>query len=336
MQLIVSGHSVSITVRSGCLSIKDQHGERRIERVPRLYDRMVINGNIGMLTLDAQAWMHEYGLTWCYLRRVKDDDENYVTEDLISHSGGSGTADPELWRAQILGDPFPVMRMLLAAKLDGQAANAELLRDSDAAKRIHRCAEGLSLASAHREVLGFEGKAAEVYWQVWGSQVRVPFLADELVRVPPRWLEWGSRKSLVMSRSNRNATSPLNALLNYAYKVGESVCVEACHAVGMTPLLGLSHNQRHQRRRTGTTPRPSMALDLLEAIRPSCDLVVLGLLDYGQGIVPYLMWRDFLELSSGVVRVESVSLREAVIRGCEPLRDVACGYAREVARLLAG
>lgn len=70
--------------------------------------------------------------------------------------------------------------------------------------------------------------------------------------------------------SNQLASDPVNALLNYLYRVGETEAVHACHATGLIPSIGISH--------TDKPGRDSMALDLMEAIRPACDRVALSML----------------------------------------------------------
>lgn len=324
--MIVTGHSIQVTVRRGCLCIKSDGTEQRIERVPKIHDRLIINGTIGLITLEAMAWMDDYGLPWSVLYRGHG----------IIAANVSGQGDPEVWRNQVTGDPLPVTRLLIAAKLRGQAANCELLRAPDVAKRLYGYADRIMLRDDLTAITGQEGRGSSQYWDVWRAAVAVPWLADHMLRVPPRWLGFGGRTALGGAQvSNRHATDPVNALLNYAYRVGETLASEACSEAGLSPVLGLGHNRRHTRKRDGDVPRPSMALDLLEVIRPGCDRVVLGLLDYGQGIRGYLRWTDFLELESGVVRVESETLRGRIIRECQELSGVVRGYAGEVKELLS-
>lgn len=318
----MTGADVQIAVRRGCLHVRGDN-EHRIEKLPRTYERIVIDGACGLVTLEAMAWMRDHGIAWSVLWR----DRGVIGASI------DGEGDPGLWRAQATAEPGRIMRVLLAGKLAGQASNAEMLGSPDTAKRILGYAESLALSDEPTRIMGYEGHAAKAYWRAWET-VEVPFLADHMLEIPPRWIRFAGRKSLAMEGSNRRASDPVNALINYAYKVGETLCVRACYAVGLSPVLGLSHSRAHVRARDGESPRPSMALDLLEVIRPACDRVVLGLLDYGQGIRPYLRWHDFLELDTGVVRVESDVLRERIIGECSRFQGDVMECASEVRRIL--
>ena len=66
------------------------------------------------------------------------------------------------------------------------------------------------------------------------------------------------------------AAGPVNAMLNYGYTLGESVARHACQIVGLDPALGVMHTDKPH--------RDSLALDLLEALRPTIDRTALQLL----------------------------------------------------------
>jgi hypothetical protein len=113
--------------------------------------------------------------------------------------------------------------------------------------------------------------------------------------------------------SPRKATDPVNALLNYAYALAEVECRIACVAVGLDPDLGLMH--------TDTKHRASMALDLIEAIRPNVERTVLELLR-----IRKFRSIDFIETPDGTCRLaESVthSLTEAMSGWAAAIAPVA-------------
>jgi hypothetical protein len=94
------------------------------------------------------------------------------------------------------------------------------------------------------------------------------------------WHRFAGRTSLAWDgyQRNKDATDPADAMLNYMYRIAEIEAVHACHAFGLSPQLGILHADK--------PGRDSMALDLIEAIRPRADRIVLGMLDTGTG-VPY-------------------------------------------------
>jgi CRISPR/Cas system-associated endonuclease Cas1 len=65
------------------------------------------------------------------------------------------------------------------------------------------------------------------------------------------------------------ATNPAGAILNYLYSLVEAETTLACHAVGLDPGLGIFHVDQRD--------RASLALDLMEAVRPLVDSYVLAL-----------------------------------------------------------
>jgi hypothetical protein len=75
---------------------------------------------------------------------------------------------------------------------------------------------------------------------------------------------------------NIRATDPANAMLNYTYRIAEAEAVHACHALGLDPAMGILHADKQG--------SDSFALDLIEAVRPYCDRVILQFLNCGLGI----------------------------------------------------
>jgi CRISPR-associated protein Cas1 len=57
-------------------------------------------------------------------------------------------------------------------------------------------------------------------------------------------------------------------MLNYLYALVEAEAILACQAVGLDPGLGLVHSD--------TRARASLALDLMEPVRPEVDDFVLA------------------------------------------------------------
>jgi hypothetical protein len=90
--------------------------------------------------------------------------------------------------------------------------------------------------------------------------------------VPNHWRAFTVRVS-PLNRSGhapRNAADPVNALLNYGYALGEAEARLAALAVRLDPTLGVIH--------TDQKARDSLALDLLEPLRPVVEDHVLRLL----------------------------------------------------------
>jgi hypothetical protein len=107
--------------------------------------------------------------------------------------------------------------------------------------------------------------------------------------LPEHWRAFGRRAS-PLTRNPRLAANPANAILNYLYAILEAECRIACLAVGLDPGLGVLHADQRN--------RDSMALDLMEAVRPDVDAYVLDLLEGHD-----FRAKDFRETRQGVCRV---------------------------------
>ena len=115
--------------------------------------------------------------------------------------------------------------------------------------------------SSVEEIKFHESRAAAYYWgQLEGTQLT--FARQNRNRIPSGWLNLGPRLS-PLSRKAMHAATPGQATLNYLYGVAESVCAIQLASVGLNPEVGIIH--------TDVDGRRSMALDLIETIRPEID-----------------------------------------------------------------
>ena len=130
---------------------------------------------------------------------------------------------------------------------------------------------------------GIEGEAARVYFATFGDLVR----NDE-----PTFA--------FSSRSRRPPLDPLNALLSFLYALLVHDCRSALESVGLDPAVGYLHRER--------PGRPSLALDLMEELRPVvADRLALSLINRRQ-----LARKDFQSEVSGAVRMREDG-RKAVL-----------------------
>ncbi len=138
-------------------------------------------------------------------------------------------------------------------------------RLSDAARRSTRSDSTATLR-------GIEGEAARVYYEVFGDLVR---------REEPEFTFTG--------RSRRPPLDAMNALLSFLYTLLLHDCRSALETVGLDPAVGFLHRER--------PGRPSLALDLMEELRPVlADRLALSLVNRRQ-----LSARDFDTAISGAV-----------------------------------
>ncbi len=157
--------------------------------------------------------------------------------------------------------------------------------------------EALTKASAfHKQVLGaipecattgelmaFEGSAAKIYFGVFNHlilQQREDFVFTERSRRPP--------------------LDNMNSLLSFLYAILTNETASALEAVGLDPYVGFLHQDR--------PGRPSLALDLMEEMRPVlADRLALSLVNRKQ-----IAGKGFVRKESGGILMDD-DTRKAVL-----------------------
>lgn len=140
-------------------------------------------------------------------------------------------------------------------------------------ERLARIIRRVELADEGLDALrGSEGEAANLYFSVF----------DHLIRSPDADMRW-------RGRSRRPPLDPVNALLSFLYTLLTHDCRSACESVGLDPAVGFLHRDR--------PGRPSLALDLMEEMRPVlADRLALSLINRRQ-----LRAKDFETRDGGAV-----------------------------------
>lgn len=329
--IVADGADVRVTVRQGCLVIQDgpksNPRERIIAKVPRVVRHVIVLSTHGYISLDAISWMHHCDITWDVVDR---------TGKAPHHIAASAqNVKPTLVRQQAYCAPdgpmadigLRIWQRFISEKLAGQAWNAEnLLGDpvvrvmdgsrtyeGPASKFITDQISGVELADSVEGVMGLEGKGAAAYWAAWEG---LPIQWKKPAPIKPHWLRFDSRRTLRRRYAdNRGATDPVNAMLNFGYKMAEAACVSACYSAWLSPSMGVGHVDRDR--------RDSFALDLLETLRPRVDQIVLGIVG-----MP-LDQRLFAESSEGVVALREKDGKGVRLRS--PLTHRVASEVQEVA-----
>jgi CRISPR-associated endonuclease Cas1 len=292
--LVLDGYGVRIRVERGRLWITDGTGRARrqgqFHRATSRLRRVVLLGHTGSVTIEALRWMSDVGVGFT---AIDADGRELVA------SAGMGRGDPRLRRAQAmaidseLGDS--IARRLIAEKI---AAQAETLAAVDRSAPVgettvvtmQETVARLHVSTSRDEIRQAEAIAAAAYWSAW-SAVPVRFARRDTERIPGGWRTFGARTS-PLTASPRLAVNPANALLNYLYAILEAEARLACLAVGLDPGLGVLHADQKA--------RDSLALDIVEPVRPLVDRFVLRILTE-RGF----RGADFVETRQGACRVLS-------------------------------
>lgn len=133
------------------------------------------------------------------------------------------------------------------------------------------------------ELTAFEGSAAKIYFSVFNHlvlQQKDDFRFEERTRRPPR--------------------DKINSLLSFLYTLLTNECVSALETVGLDPYVGFLHTDR--------PGRPSLALDLMEELRPVfADRLALSLINRRQ-----ISAKGFTQKESGGILMDDET-RKTVI-----------------------
>jgi CRISPR-associated endonuclease Cas1 len=295
-------------MQAGHLQVEDGIGpDRRKLRLPRVnhrLKRLVCISEDGFVTLSALKWISEVGASFVMLDRL--GKVRIVT-------GPASSSETRLRRAQAValsnGTALQIGRELISAKLMGQENLVrDKLNDIETGNAIAVLRESLARSENIDAVRLVESQAAVRYWTAW-HDVPVLFPRKDLTRVPSHWFRFGARRS-PLTGGPRLSVNPPNSLLNYTNAVAESECRLAAVACGLDPGIGLIH--------TDTANRDSLALDLIEPIRPAIEA---WLLDWFMR--EPLRKTDFFEMPNGNCRL-SAEL-------CSKLSETAPTWAKLVA-----
>lgn len=302
---VVDGWGCRVRVDSGKLEASDGFGEvrrtRSWSRATHGLSRLVVLAQDGALTLSALRWCRSLGVGVLVLG--SDGTPIFTSTPRL-------TDDARLRRAQALAPLQPVgldiARHLLAAKVRAQAGTVSRFVDqaggvvrasykglSGQPALLSELAEAIEAADSIEDARALEAEAAGLYFALWAGRADTAphFAPKDRGRVPAHWRSFESRRSVLKSANgNRKAERPVNALLNYCFGLLEAEAVLACAAVGLDPGLGVVHQD--------AKARQSMALDLMEPVRPAVEGFVLDML-----AARTFRKRDFTEAQDGHVRL---------------------------------
>jgi len=289
--LTLSGFGIKVRMQRGHLEIEDGVGmERRTIRLPRVghgLERLIVIGSDGFVSLSALEWLEAQDASFVMLER--DGKVSCVT-------GPVRPSEAKLRRSQALaagnGLGLEIARTLIDAKLKGQE---QVLRD-----RLH-CHAAAEVISGFRDKLVsldtfdavrfVEANAAACYFREW-RDIPVTWPKADLPKIPDHWRFAGSRQS-PLSGGPRLAVTPVHAVLNYCFALLQAETRLAVSVLGLDAGLGVGLH-------TDTANRDSLALDVLEPIRPQIEAWLLNWI----ASEPFRR-SDFFETGTGNCRLMS-------------------------------
>ncbi len=326
---VADGMGLRVSVERGALVVTDGIGDhcrtRRFDKATHRLSRLVVMGTTGTFSIDALHWCSRLGIGVIVL--AHDGTVQLASTPRV-------TDDARLRRTQALApfEPYglDVARWLMSRKLTGQG-KLVLRRFGDAmtAETIGNLALAIEGAATVDELRQLEASAAALYFGAWSGRAECApsFAAKDRSRIPPHWSRYEGRRSVLASAaSNRKAERPVNALLNYVYSLVEAEAILACQAVGLDPGLGIVH--------ADAKGRQSLALDVMEPVRPDVDASVLDMVERRT-----FRKVEFTETPDGHVRLRSPlthELAETMPQWAKSLGPIAEHVAHVFGRAMAG
>ncbi len=207
-------------------------------------------------------------------------------------------ADPtgmEIARSMVMGKLVNQRAVLTRALRDHSETmeQADSQAISDAGSHIVALLKGpVKTCDTLDGLRGLEGDAARVYFGAFNALIRSP---DTQIRF--------------IGRSRRPPLDPVNAVLSFLYTLLVHDCRSALEAVGLDPAVGFLHRDR--------PGRPSLALDLMEELRPVlADRLALSLFNRRQ-----LRATDFKTQDNGSVLLTDDARKAVLVAWQERKRD---------------
>jgi CRISPR-associated endonuclease Cas1 len=312
--VMLSGYGIKVSVDRRHLAVSDGIGRQRragrFAKATSRIKRLIVMAQTGFVTLEALRWLYDAKAAFIQL----DHDATILTASM------AGLDDARLRRAQALiphtEHRLTIARELLEAKVRGQLAVIESF-DLRSAGTLRDQLTPLQRANRIERVLIAEAKAAEAYWEAWAD---IPMVFAQRDRVPDHWRVFGARRS-PLTLGPRNATNPLNAILNYLYALAEVETRIALIGRGLDVGLGVYHQD--------IANRSSLANDCMEVVRPHVDAFVLNL-----ARTRTFSARDFAETREGACRLSS-SIAQELAPTMATWAKLVAPYAETVARHVA-
>jgi CRISPR-associated endonuclease Cas1 len=308
--LILAGHGVSLRIGAGTLVVRNgfthypqkQEIYRFFKGDADLPPRIIMLDGSGSITFDVLTWLNQQKVPL-----VKVD----WTGDVVTVASGESFAanrDRVAWQAETRSNRRKRMEFcnaLIAKKIEGCAQTLETsLRQSFAWDRAMKRARNDLARLANDppqtvdELRLLEAHSAVAYFRAWHA-TSLLWRASARHPIPDEWRRVGPRFTRVYATGSRNASHPVNAILNYAYAVLQSQVQIKAVADGYDPMLGIMHHDRDG--------APAFVFDMMEPERPKVDRAVLGFLK-SEALHP----ADFTLRQDGVVRLNPELARRVV------------------------
>ena len=254
--MILAGHGVSLRIEAGTLLIRNgfthypqkQETYRFFKGDADLPPRIIMLDGSGSITFDVLTWLNEQKVPLVKI----DWTGNAVT--VVSGDSFAANRHRVAWQAETRSDRRKRMEFcnaLIAKKIEGCMHTLEKsLRRSDAWERAMQRAYADLVSPANdppKDVDALRTLGGEQRRRLFSRLVcDVAAYGGHPHAIPFPTIGERSAHALrgLISPASRNASHPVNAILNYAYAVLQSQVQIKAVADGYDPMLGIMHYER--------------------------------------------------------------------------------------------
>jgi len=293
--------SATLRIRGGHLETFSR-GERRLfdagphHRKPRA---IIFAGWGGSLSIEATRFCIDHHITVIAAGWLGD---------LMTFVAPRPVQDAALVRAQCALKPQVIVRAIVTQKFLHYRATGRM-----SAIQLRDFKARLNLAYTIQSIRSLEAVGSSLAWASWEGL----HLHPRTGRTLPPWLTkpFRHRNSGIGVAGARNATDPINAMLNLAYAKEAGRLGALLAASGACLAIGFLHQDKPHRH--------SLVFDALEPLRPLIDAKVWAFIEsnsFDRG--------DFLRLSTGHVRMVPNLIKVVLQQTALPESDIhsACAF----------
>nr|WP_321360634.1 CRISPR-associated endonuclease Cas1 [uncultured Hyphomonas sp.] len=315
--LILTGYGISLRVDKGTLLICDgfthypqkQETTRYFPGDPAIPEHIIIVDGKGGFSLAVLDWLDEQGVT---LTRI---DWRGRSTTIVNGPHAGPNVELLKWQLETAADPEKRLEFSKSIILEKFESSLRVLEEF--IPDTKECLEAVASTKSGVEriqagdiesvdaLMSLEGVVAKRYFRAWKG-IELRWIKEKQYPVPPRWKVYKGRTSIANGDKfvNRNATHPINAMLNYAYAILEAKL--RIHAIshGLHLRLGVFHQRQNY-------ALDSFVFDLMEPVRANFDWVVLKV-----ALSNSFCAKDFIQTANGVCRL-SCALSKLIALECE-------------------
>ena len=306
--LVLCGHGVALKIDAGSLLIRNGFTHYPQEREEFRFfkgsldipPQIIMLDGSGHITFDVLNWLAEQNVA---LTRIKWNGE---VASVLSGYGYSANPHRAQWQFETRNDHQRRMEFCIALiirKIESCIVTLEkaIPRSGNWEKAMSRAYADISTLELNppnsiEQLRIIEANSAAAYFRAWRG---IPLKWRGLTKnpIPDEWKDIGARTSEFAIAGNRNASHPVNAILNYAYAVLESRMRIQAVADGYDPTIGIMH--------VGGNGASAFIFDVMEPERSKVDLEIIRFLKTNT-----FHPADFILRSDGVVRLSPQLARQ--------------------------